>query len=211
METTKNLIITINRELGSGGRTIGRLLAQRLNVKYYDKALIEELTKKFNLSVEELEKVKASNFNVWNEFLQGFFDNYNVTTRLTEEVNIATTENIFRIESKFLKSLAEDGPCVIAGRSGFYIFRDCPNAVKILIQSPMEKRIERVMEKQGLNEYEAKKAIEKVDKGRERYTREFSGTSRYDTRNYDLVLNVGNMSEEKAVDIIMQYIESIKQ
>lgn len=211
METTKNLIITINRELGSGGRTIGRLLAQRLNVKYYDKALIEELTKKFNLSVEELEKVKASNFNVWNEFLQGFFDNYNVATRLTEEVNIATTENIFRIESKFLKSLAEDGPCVIAGRSGFYIFRDYPNAVKILIQSPMEKRIERVMEKQGLNEYEAKKAIEKVDKGRERYTREFSGTSRYDTRNYDLVLNVGNMSEEKAVDIIMQYIESIKQ
>lgn len=210
MEATKNLIVTINRELGSGGRTIGRLLAQRLGVNFYDKELVEELTKKFDLSVEELEKVKASNFNVFNEFLQGFFDSYNVASRLADEVNIATTENIFRIESKFLKSLAEEGPCVIAGRSGFYVFRNHPNAVKVLIQSTMDKRVERVMQKQGLSEYEAKRTIEKVDKGRERYTREFSGTSRYDTRNYDLVLNVGNMSEEKAVDIIMQYIESAK-
>lgn len=205
---TKKLIVTINRELGSGGRTIGRLLAERLGVKYYDKALIEELTKKFDLSVEELEKVKASNFNWWNEFLQGFFDNYRVSCKIDGEVNIATTDNIFRIESQFIKSLAQDGSCVIAGRSGFYIFRNDPNAVKILIQSPMEKRVARVMEKQGLSENEAKKVIEKVDKGRERYTRDFSGSSRYDTRNYDLVLNVGGLSEEQAVDIIMNYIES---
>lgn len=62
------------------------------------------------------------------------------------------------------------------------------------------------MERQGLSESEAKKAIDKVDKGRERYTQEFSGTSRYDTRNYDLVLNVGNLSEDAAVDIIMECI-----
>lgn len=207
METTKKFVITINRELGSGGRTIGRKLAEKLNVKFYDKALIKELTKKFDLSVEELEKVKASKRNWWNDFVQNYLNRYNIEERVNVESNIATTENIFRVESQFLKELAADESCVIAGRSGFYIFRNEPNAIKILIQSTMEQRIKRVMEKQGLTEEEAKKAIEKVDKGREKYTKEFSGTSRYDTRNYDLVLNVANMKEDEAVEVIMSYID----
>lgn len=210
METTKKFVITINRELGSGGRTIGRKLAERLNVKFYDKALIKELTKKFELSVEELEKVKASKRNWWNDFVQGYLNRYNVEERFNVEVNVATTENIFRVESQFLKKLAADESCVIAGRSGFYIFRNEPNAIKILIQSTMEKRIERVMEKQGLTEEEAKTVIAKVDKGREHYTQQFSGTSRYDTRNYDLVINVANQTEDEAVDIIMNYINKQK-
>ena len=210
METTKKFVVTINRELGSGGRTIVRKLAERLNVKFYDKALIKELTKKFDLSVDELEKVKASKRNWWNDFVQGYLNRYNVEERFNVESNVATTENIFRVESQFLKELAADESCVIAGRSGFYIFRNDPNAFKILIQSTMEKRIQRVMEKQGLSEAEAEKVIEKVDKGRERYTQEFSGTSRYDTRNYDLVINVANLTEDEAVDIIWEYISKQK-
>lgn len=206
MDTNKKFVITINRELGSGGRTIGRKLSERLGVKYYDKALVKELTKKFDLSVEELEEVKSSKFNWWNEFIQNYMLNYHVEERFNVENTVATTENLFRVESQFLQKLAEDESCVIAGRSGFYIFRDHPNAFKVLIQSPMPCRIKRVMERQGLSEAEAKKAIDKVDKGRERYTQEFSGTSRYDTRNYDLVLNVGQLSEDAAVDIIMECI-----
>lgn len=210
METTKKFVITINRELGSGGRTIGRKLAERLNVKFYDKALIKELTKKFELSVEELEKVKASKRNWWNDFVQNYLNRYNVEERFNVEANVATTENIFRVESQFLKELAADESCVIAGRSGFYIFRNEPNAIKILIQSTMEKRIERVMEKQGLSEEDAKAVIAKVDKGREHYTQQFSGTSRYDTRNYDLVINVANLIEDEAVDVILNYINKQK-
>lgn len=210
METTKKFVITINRELGSGGRTIGRKLAEKLNVKFYDKALINELTKRFDLSVEELEKVKASKRNWWNDFVQSYMNRYNVEDRFNVETNVATTENIFKVESKFLKELAANESCVIAGRSGFFIFRNDPNALRILIQSTMEKRILRVMEKQGLSEEEAKAVIAKVDKGREKYTQEFSGTSRYDTRNYDLVINVANMTEDEAVDLIMDYIEKQK-
>ena len=211
MDKSKNFVITINRELGSGGRTIGKKRAERLGVKFYDKALINELTKKFDMSVEELENVKASKRNWWNDFVQNYLNRYNVEERFNAESNVATTENIFRVESQFLKELAEDESCVIAGRSGFYIFRNNPNALKILIQSTMEARIKRVMEKQGLSEAEAEKVIEKVDKGREHYTQEFSGTSRYDTRNYDLVINVANMTEDEAVDLIMQYINNQKK
>ncbi len=210
MDTTKKFVITINREIGSGGRTIGQKLAEKLNIKFYDKALINELTKKFELSVEELEKVKASKHNWWNDFVQTYIDHHNVEDRFSVETNVATTENIFKIESKFLKELAATESCVIAGRSGFFIFRNEPNCLKILIQSDMEKRIQRLMEKQGLSEKEAKAVIAKVDKGREKYTQEFSGTSRYDTRNYDLVINVANMTEDEAVDLILSYIEKQK-
>lgn len=210
MEATQRTVITINRELGSGGRTIGRKLAERLNIKFYDKALIQELTKKFDLSVEELEKVKAAKHNWWNDFAQSYLNRYNIEDRYNIETNVATTENIFRVESAFLKELAADESCVIAGRSGFFIFRNDPNAIKVLIQSTMEKRVQRVMQKQGLTEKEAYDVIEKVDKGRERYTQQFSGTSRYDTRNYDLVINVANLTEDDAVDIILSYVNSHK-
>ena len=205
METTKRIVVTINRELGSGGRTIGEKLAKRLDIKFYDKALIQELTKKFELSVEELEKVKASRRNWWNDFIQNYMNRYNVEERFNVEANVATTENIFRVESQFLKNLAKDESCVIAGRSGFYIFRNDPDAIKILIQSDMPHRIQRVMAKQGVSEQEARDIIAKADKGRERYTQQFSGTSRYDTRNYYLVLNVAGLTEDQAVDIINEY------
>ena len=210
METTKRIVVTINRELGSGGRTIGEKLAKRLDIKFYDKALIQELTKKFELSVEELEKVKASRRNWWNDFIQNYMNRYNVEERFNVEADVATTENIFRVESQFLKNLAKDESCVIAGRSGFYIFRNDPDAIKILIQSDMPHRIQRVMAKQGVSEQEARDIIAKADKGRERYTQQFSGTSRYDTRNYDLVLNVAGLTEDQAVDIINEYINNRK-
>lgn len=208
MEKNKRLVITINRELGSGGRTIGSKVAEKLGIKFYDKALIKELTEKFDLSVEELEKVKAAKHNWWNDFAQSYLNRYNVEDRFNIETNVATTDNIFRVESAFLKELASDESCVIAGRSGFFIFRDDPNAVKVLIQSTMEKRIERIMKKQGLSQKEAYDVIEKVDKGRERYTQQFSGTSRYDTRNYDLVINVAHLTEDEAVNIILAYVNN---
>lgn len=207
MQTSEQFVITINRELGSGGRTIGRKLAERLHVKYYDKALVKELTRKFDISVEKLEEVKGSKFNWWNELKQCYHILYSGQEHMHEVQNIATTYNIFKVESQFLAKLAEEESCVIAGRSGFYIFRNHPNALRVLIQSTPEKRVERVMAKQGLSEQEAKAAIAKVDEMRERYTQEFSGTSRYDTRNYDLVVNVANLSEDEAVDFILDYIE----
>ena len=210
MDKTKRTVVTINRELGSGGRTIGEKLAARLGIKFYDKALIQELTRKFELSVDELEKVKASRRNWWNDFIQNYMNRYNVEERFNVEANVATTENIFRVESQFLSNLAKDESCVIAGRSGFYIFRNDPDAVRILIQSDMPHRISRVMAKQGVSEQEARDIIAKADKGREHYTQQFSGTSRYDTRNYDLVLNVAGLTEDEAVDIITEYINKQK-
>lgn len=211
MNKNEKFVIAINREVGSGGHAIGEEIAKRLNVKFYDKAIVKELTKKFNLSVDELEEVRSSKFNWWNNLVESYMNRYRIEERFDVENTVATTDNVFRVESNFLRQLAEDESCVIAGRSGFYIFRDHPNALKIFITSDMPQRIERMMKVRNMTEEEAIAAIDKFDKGREAYTKKFSGKSRYDARNYDLVINVTHMDVNQAVDLIMDYIEKSSQ
>ena len=205
MNKNEKFVITVNRELGSGGRTVGRKLAEKLNVKYYDKALIEGLTKKFGLSVEEIEKVKAQKKSWWNEF-NTYYKKLTETMLPLEAETVLTTESMMDTERRILQNLAAEESCVVAGRSGFLVFREWPNHVNIFIQASMESRIERVMRKQELTRDEAIAAIEKVDKGRETYIQKYADTSRYDTRNYDLVINMDGLTEDDAVAVIMTYL-----
>jgi cytidylate kinase len=95
---------------------------------------------------------------------------------------------------------------VIAGRSGFYVLRDHPNHLSILIQAKMEYRVKRLMDRRGISRDEAVKIITEVDKARESYVNKYTGTSRYDTRNYDMVFSVENHTEDEVVDLILHYI-----
>ena len=208
MNKQEKFVITINRELGSGGRTVGRKLADKLNVEFYDKAIIRGLTEKFNLTVEEVEKMKGKSRSWWTEFVNNLNAGLGLTPtgQVPEKYEVPTTEEMFKVETEILKGIAEAGSCVVAGRSGFYIFRDEPNSLSILIQASMPFRIQRVMRKQNLSESEARKTIEKVDKMRENYVQKYTNTSRYDTRNYDLIISADGKTEDEIVDIIMDYI-----
>jgi cytidylate kinase len=208
MNKQEKFVITINRELGSGGRTVGRKLAEKLNVEFYDKAIIRGLTEKFNLTVEEVEKMKGKSRSWWTEFVNNLNAGLGLTPtgQVPEKYEVPTTEEMFKLETEILKGIAEAGSCVVAGRSGFYVFRDEPNSLSILIQASMPFRIQRVMRKQNLSESEARKTIEKVDKMRENYVQKYTNTSRYDTRNYDLIISADGKTEDEIVDIIMDYI-----
>jgi cytidylate kinase len=94
----------------------------------------------------------------------------------------------------------------VAGRSGFHVFCEHPNHLSILIQASMEYRMDRVARKQNITEEEARKIIDKVDKMRENYVKKYTGTSRYDTRNYQLVISADGKTQEQIADIIMEYI-----
>ena len=204
MNKNEKFVITINRELGSGGRTVGRKLAEKLDVGFYDKTLIRELTEKFNLTIEEVEKMKGNSRSWWINFVNKI--SVTPTGQVPAKLDIPTTEEMFKVETEILKGIADTASCVVAGRSGFYVFRDEPNSMSILIQASMPFRIERVMRKQNLTEDEARKTIEKVDKMRENYVQKYTKTSRYDTRNYDLVISADNKTEDEIVELIMQYI-----
>ena len=101
-----------------------------------------------------------------------------------DDPELITTDDIFKAEKEIVQEIGYGESCVIAGRSGFYVLKGHPNHISILIQAPMNKRIERVMAKQGLSRKEAERDIKKVDKWRENYIKKYANTSRYDTRNY---------------------------
>jgi len=203
MKLNEKFVITINRELGSGGRTVGCKLAERLGVNYYDKAVIDGLKDKFNLSTQKVEELKAQEKSLLSEVKKMFSTFVQNTLPIDME---PSSEDIFRTERAILERLANQGSCVVAGRSGFLVFREWDNHLDILIEAPLRQRVERVMRKQGLELEAAMEAIDKVDKDRETYIQKFYDTSRYDARNYDIVLSMEDIDEEDAVDIIMEYI-----
>jgi cytidylate kinase len=115
--------------------------------------------------------------------------------------------SMFETEKHILQEIATQTSCVIAGRTGFMIFREWPNHLNIFIQASMEHRVQRVMRRQNVSEKEAREIIAKLDASRETYIKKYEDTSRYDTRNYQLVISMDDLSEDDAVDVIMAYID----
>ena len=164
MNTKEKFVITINRELGSGGRTVGEKLAAKLGVPFYDKAVIKALKSKYHLDAEAIEHLKGSRHDWWSEFKRNIgFSTVKINpaefymVEMGEEPVQLSADDMFALESDILKGIAADESCVIAGRLGFFVLKDHPNRVSILLQAPRENRIARVMEKQGLSRKDAEK------------------------------------------------------
>ena len=210
MNKNERFVITINRELGSGGRTVGRILAEKLGVPYYDKPLTKALEDKFDLTHTQIEKLKGNNRSWWEDIKRVLAlgeGAANSSEYYDEENNrYITSEAVLKAEREILQGIASEESCVIAGRSAFFAMADNPNHMSILIQASMEHRIKRVMAKQGLSEKEAIKAIKMVDETREEYMQNNAHTSRYDTRNYDLVVKMDDKTEEEVANAILAFI-----
>lgn len=211
MNKNENFVITINREVGSGGRTVGCKVAERLGVQFYDKAIIKTLTEKLKLNEETIEKMKGKSHHWWHDFrfAQGigagmiplqFSDSYG------GELCQPTTELMFRMEKELLQGIAADESCVVAGRCGFFVLRQHPNHLSVFIQASKDFRVERLTRKQNMTAEEACKVIETIDQMRENYVKKYCGTSRYDTRNYDLVLRADGKTEDELADFILHYL-----
>ena len=212
MNLNEPFVITVSREIGSGGHTVGQILADRLNTRYCDKNLVETLEDRFNLSIEEIEKRKGEKKNWLADFFQHvtpfpLAKDMGADAQFTQEFRRdVTTDDIYKAETEILLELANEGSCVIAGRSGFYVFRNHPNHLSIFITASDTNRVQRVMRKQNMTEEAATALINDIDRKRENYIRRYTGTSRYDIRNYDLVLNADGHTEEQLVDIILSYL-----
>lgn len=207
MNKNEKFVITINRELGSGGRTIGRLLSEKLGVPFYDKAVIDGLTQKFGLSPERIEEIKAQKKSWWNDINTYYQTLVNSASMPMEAEVKLDNASMFETEQRILQELAAQTSCVVAGRTGFMVFREWPNHLNVFIQASMPHRIQRVMRRQNVSEQEARDIIAKMDTTREAYIKKYEDTSRYDTRNYQLVISMDDLSEDDAAEIIMDYID----
>ena len=207
MNKNEKFVITINREVGSGGRTVGRKLAEKLGVKYCDKAVIDGLTQKFGLSPERIEEIKAQKKSWWNE-INTYYQTLVSSASQPMEAEVKLDSNtMYETEKHILQELATHASCVIAGRTGFMVFREWPNHLNIFIQASMEHRIRRIMNRRGVTLDEARNIIAKMDATREAYIKKYEDTSRYDTRNYQLVISMDDLTEDDAAELIIDYID----
>ena len=204
MENPK-IIITINRESGSGGGEIARLLGEKLGLKVYGRAILQSVADHFNATLEDMDRVKAQRANWWNDFCN-FYRQFDTSSRAGNSNPEATPLTLYYSEARLLRELAEQESCIIVGRAGFHIFRDNPNALHLLIIADRDARIARIAAKQNLSTEEAAKVIDKTDKARDTFVKTVADTSRYDARNYDFVLNVTNMPTEAVAQFLADNI-----
>lgn len=206
-------VITISRTVGSGGRTIGRKLAERLGVRFSDKELIDALQNKFNLTAESIEELKGKKKRWLDDFIQmvapvpmsGLLVS-GESDYVSEYNSTLSVNDVFEAEKEILNGIADEGSCVIAGRLGFFVLKDRPNKVDILITASRENRIARIMSKQNLSREKAAEVLDSVDKARDNYVLRYTGQSRYDARNYHIVLNMDYITEDQAVAMILSYL-----
>lgn len=190
------LIISVGREFGSGGRIIAEALAKRFNLPIYDRHLITEIAEKTGLTTEEIEKY---NENPKHRFL----------SRSVRGYSNSIEDNIAEMQFNFLKTKAESGESfVVVGRCSETKLREYPALCSLFIIGDMDAKIKRVMEVYELSEDKAKDLIDKKDRKRKRYHNYHCSAHWGDSRLYDLCINSSRLGIEGTVDCLENYIRA---
>lgn len=200
-----NQVITVARGFGSGGRTIGKLLAQRLDIAYYNDELIKLASEESGINLELFgkadERVKASLFKRYNR-------SYGEWIISPDSDRFVSDDNLFNYQAKIIRELADKSSCVIIGRCADYILKDRDNVSRIFVYADEDACISRVTELYGMRPDEAEKKIAAIDKARASYYKYYTGNDWNNVHNFDLCLNTTGISFEKATDIICDYLKN---
>ena len=199
------LIVTIARQYGSGGKTIGQMLAENLGVNCYNREILR--------MASDDSGIKEELFNQADEKLRNnpLFGN---STRIykggliqPDHGGFVSADNLFNYQAKVIRELAEEESCIIIGRCADYVLKDDPNVLRLFFFAPKEDCIVRVMEHDGITGRDAENKIEKIDKHRADYYKYYTGKDWYDARNYDFCLDTTSMGYEKLVEVVKNFIE----
>ena len=196
----KKIVITIARQYGSGGRTVGEMLANELGIHYYDKELIklasEESGINESLFLEADEKLRKrtmllSSVNVYKGELIG-----------PESSEFTSMDNLFNYQAKVIKKLAETQPCVVVGRCADFVLKDYDNVLSVFVHAPHDFLMQEAAKVQPLKGKELEKFCAKEDKFRADYYKHHTGQEWTDAMNYDLCLDSSKLGFDKCVEAI---------
>ena len=195
-----NFVITIARQYGSGGRTVGEMLAKKLGIGYYDKDIIRMASE--DSGIHETLFGRVDEYSSAKKPLFGKNGIYSGELISPQSKDFTSDENLFNYQAKVVNDLAEKESYVIVGRCVNYVFKDRPNTLRVFIHAPWEFRVEKASEKISGSREDVEKFLLKDDKRKQDYYRKFAGGIWNDATNYDLCLNSGKLGFEKCVDVI---------
>ena len=187
----KQGMITISREFGSGGRTIGKAVARKLGIPCYDAELITEMAKQSGFAEDYVREA--------GEYAPGGLLNSMFTSRAGGPTN---EDILWQIQCNMVAQLAKKGSCVIVGRCGDYILRDRPDVLKVFVHADMAFRAKRIVEVYGQREESPEQRLKDKDKRRSTYYRFYTGRKWGQLDTYDLMLNSGVLGIEKCTELI---------
>ena len=206
MKLTSPFVITINRQLGSGGAYVGQQLAKKLNIFYADREIINQAAKQLSVMVEDLESHEEKISSLWQAFLKSYpFGTPD--TYVPPKVMIPTDRELFEAESEIIKHIVKEGSAVIIGRCGSHILSNHPNHFSIYLHGDLAFRKERVQKLKNISAAAAEKMILKCDKERSLYFNTFTGKDWKDALLYDISIDTSKIGLDNSVDLIMKCLE----
>ena len=190
-----NRIITISREFGSGGRTIGKLAAEKLGIPCYDQEIIAKIAEESGLAEEYIkERGEYMPSSSW------------IANALSARSigGLANEDQLWSSQCKVIMDLAQKGPCVIVGRCADHILRDDHELLTVFIHAPKEKRAERIVRVYGESDVSIEKRLKDKDKRRKAYYQLYTDSEWGAAENYDISLNSASFGIEKCADILVE-------
>lgn len=200
----RKFIITIGRQLGSGGRSIASQLAQHYGITAYDRKVIEVAAQESGLSAEFFENADEKK---WHGFFHAIFSNRAAANALGGNENYLSNDALFKIQSDTIRDLAERESCIFVGRCADYILRDHPCHVSLFFTADHADRVRRVAQERGVTEARAAEIIEKADRSRADYYNYYSGKTWGAAGSYDLCINTSHLGIEGTAEMLKRYIE----
>ena len=198
-----NTIITIGRQFGSGGREFGKRLADELGIPYYDKEIVEEISKRTQLAQGYVKQIVEQKPGIYFPITTG-----RTLHAPTADYIVKQHTSVYAEQANVLREMAEKSNCIIVGRCAEYVLRDHPGMISIFITSDNNDRIGRIMEKEGLDYEKAMDFIEKGDKRRRSYHDYYATTQWGEARCYDICINSSKLGIEGAVALLHAYISN---
>ena len=190
-------IITISREFGSGGRTIGRLVAEQLGYQFYDRELVNQVAERSGFSPEFIEE-SGEYASAMSSLLFAM-----ATAGQYSADGLSMHDRLYIEQTRFIEELAEQGRCVIVGRCADYILREHKDCLHVFIHADMKSRAKRIVERYGEKDKSPEKRLAEKDQKRRVYYKNYTGRNWGQAQNYDLCLNSGVLGEEVCVELIV--------
>lgn len=208
MKEAKDHIIVIGREFGAGGRKLGREIAHRLGIPYYDKELLSEAARRLGFKQEIFDLADERRPSILHALLNF---NFNSPTAhfSTSSMN---AEDLYALQSRVIRQIAAQGPCVIVGRTADYILREHPNLVSVFVHADPKIRAQRIMERGDASSIDDAQALAiRMDKLRREYYNYFSGKKWGHSSSYHLSIDSSRHSAENLASNVIHFIETINQ
>jgi cytidylate kinase len=200
----KDYVITVGRQLGSGGRIIGENLAGQLGIAFYDKELIKIASQESGLGKEYFEQAdEKKSYSIFG----GLFGLRGTLADEPFSHYYLNNETLFKIQSDVIRDLAEKGPCLFVGRCADYVLKENPRCVNVFISADMNDRIKRVAEVQNISAEKARDFIEKADKQRAGYYNYFSDKVWGAAASYHLCVNSSVLGIDETVNLLRHFAE----